>query len=53
MFICLEVVEVILYSRVGSYSAQPSLDHYLPKRPFSPFKYRLNGKQKSAVLFRP
>jgi hypothetical protein len=27
--------------------------HYSPKRSFSPFKYRLNGKQKSAVLFRP
>jgi hypothetical protein len=27
--------------------------HCSPKHPFSPFKYRLNGKQKSAVLFRP
>jgi hypothetical protein len=27
--------------------------HCSPKRPFSPFKHRLNGKQKSAVLFRP
>jgi hypothetical protein len=28
-------------------------DHCSPKRPFSPFKHRLNGKQKSVVLFRP
>jgi hypothetical protein len=27
--------------------------HCSRKRPFSPFKYHLNGKQKSVVLFRP
>jgi hypothetical protein len=32
---------------------ESTFDHCSPKRPFSPFKHRLNGKQKSAVLFRP